>query len=137
MIDNWTFGRKIAAGFALSLVLLIAIGAVSYLSITKLTRTSQSVTHTHEVLEHIDGVLGLLKDAETGQRGYMITGDEASLEPYHTGSGEVLDVVKELRKLTADNANQQKRLDAAEPLITAELAELKQTINLRRKGDFD
>jgi methyl-accepting chemotaxis protein len=137
MTDNWTFGRKIAAGFALSLVLLMVIGTVSYLSITKLTRTSQWITHTHEVLEHIDGVHGLLKDAETGQRGYVITGDEASLEPYHTGSGQVLDVVKELRKLTADNANQQKRLDAAEPLIAAKLAELKQTIDLRRKGDFD
>jgi methyl-accepting chemotaxis protein len=137
MTDNWTFGKKIAAGFALSLVLLIAIGTVSYASITKLTRTSQWITHTHEVLEHIDSVLGLLKDAETGQRGYLITGDEALLEPYHTGSGEVLDVVKELRKLTADNPNQQRRVDAAEPLIAAKLAELKQSIDLRRKGDVD
>jgi methyl-accepting chemotaxis protein len=137
MTDNWTFGRKIAAGFALSLALLIAIGGVSYHSITKLTRTSQWVTHTHEVLEHIDRLLGLLKDAETGQRGYLITGDEASLDPYHTGSGEVLDVVKELRRLTADNPNQQRRVDAAEPLIAAKLAELKQTIDLRRKGDLD
>jgi methyl-accepting chemotaxis protein len=137
MTDNWTFGRKIAAGFALSLVLLIAIGGVSYFSITKLTRTSQWVTHTHEVLEHIDRVLGLLKDAETGQRGYLITGDEAFLEPYHTGTAEVPDVVKDLRKLTADNPNQQRRVDAAEPLIAAKLAELKQTIDLRRKGDLD
>jgi len=137
MIDNWTFGRKIAAGFALSFVLLVAIGAISYVSINKLTRTSQWVTHTHEVLERIDSVLSLLKDAETGQRGYVITGDEALLEPYHTGSGEVLDVVKELRKLTADNPSQQKRADAAEPLIAAKLAELKQTIDLRRKGDVD
>ncbi len=38
MMDNWTFGRKIAAGFALSLVLLIAIGTVAYTNISKLTR---------------------------------------------------------------------------------------------------
>jgi methyl-accepting chemotaxis protein len=137
MTDNWTFGRKIAAGFALSLVLLITIGGVSYLSIAKLARTSQWVTHTHEVLEHIHSVLGLLKDAETGQRGYIITGDEASLEPYLIGSGEVMDVVKELRILTADNPEQQKRLDAAEPLVAAKLTELKQSIDLRRKGDLD
>jgi methyl-accepting chemotaxis protein len=137
MTDNWTFGRKIAAGFALSLVLLITVGGVSYRSITKLTHTSQWVTHTHEVLEHIDRLLGFLTDAETGQRGYLITGDEASLEPYHRGSGQVLDVVKELRKLTADNPNQLRRVDAAEPLIAAKLAELKETIDLRRKGDLD
>ena len=137
MIDNWTFGRKIAAGFALSLILLMAIGTVAYTNISKLTATSEWVTHTHEVLEHIAGVMSLLKDAETGQRGYVITGDEAFLEPYHTGSGAVLNVVKDLRKLTADNPNQQKRLDAAEPLINAKLAELKQTIDLRRAGNVD
>jgi methyl-accepting chemotaxis protein len=137
MIDNWTFGRKVAAGFALSLVLLMAIGTVAYRNITKLTGISQWVTHTHEVLEHIAGVMDMLKDAETGQRGYVITGDEAFLEPYHTGSESVSNVVRELRTLTADNPNQQKRLDAAEQLIAAKLAELKQTIDLRRKGDVD
>jgi len=137
MIDNWTFGRKIAGGFALALVLLIAIGAVSYRSFAKLTTTAEWVTHTHQVLEHISGLYGQLKDAETGQRGYVITGDEAFLEPYQTGSASVANVLKELRQLTADNPNQQKRLDAAEPLIAAKLAELKETIDLRRKGDLD
>jgi len=137
MIDNWTFGRKIAAGFALSFVLLIAVGAVAYTSINKLSSTAQWVSHTHEVLEHIAGVLSLLKDAETGQRGYVITGDEAFLEPYRTGSGDVLNVIKELRKLTADNPAQQKRLDSIEAPVAAKLAELKQTIDLRAKGSVD
>jgi methyl-accepting chemotaxis protein len=137
MIDHWTFGKKIATGFALSFVLLIAIGTVAYTSINKLTRTSQWVTHTHEVLEHIAGVLSLLKDAETGQRGYVITGDDAFLEPYRTGSGGVLNVVTELRKLTADNPAEQKRIDSIEPLVAAKLAELKQTIDLRAKGSVD
>jgi methyl-accepting chemotaxis protein len=137
MIDNWTFGRKIAAGFALSLILLMAIGTVAYSSISKLATISQWVTHTHEVLEHIAGVLSALKDAETGQRGYVITGEDSFLEPYHTGSGEAANMVKELRKLTADNPNQQKRIDAAEPIVAAKLAELKQTIDLRRSGNLE
>ena len=137
MIDSWTFGKKIAGGFALSLILLIAIGAVAYTNISKLTATSEWVTHTHEVLEHIAAVMSQLKDAETGQRGYVITGDEAFLEPYHTGSGGVLATIKDLRKLTADNPNQQKRIDAAESLVNAKLAELKQTVDLRRAGNVD
>jgi methyl-accepting chemotaxis protein len=137
MIDNWTFGRKIAAGFALSFALLIVIGAVAYTSINKLTSTSYSVTHTHEVLEHIDSVLGLLKDAETGQRGYLITGEESFLAPYRTGSVDVAIVVKELKGLTADNPNQQKRIDSIEPLLAAKLAELKATIDLRARGSVD
>ena len=137
MIDNWTFGKKIATGFGLSFVLLIAIGAVAYASINKLMSTSQAVTHTHEVLEHIAGMLSLLKDAETGQRGYLITGDASFLEPYRTGSGDALAMFKELRHLTADNPNQQKRMDSIEPIIAAKLAELKGTIDLRAKGSVD
>jgi methyl-accepting chemotaxis protein len=137
MIDNWTFGRKIAAGFALSLVLLIAIGAVSYHSISTLTSTARSVTHSHEILEHIAQVLNLLNETETGQRGYLITGDEAFLEPYQTGADSVLNVLKELRELSVANPNLEKQIDAAEPLISTKLALLKQLIDLRRKGDVD
>jgi methyl-accepting chemotaxis protein len=133
----WTFGRKIAAGFALAFLMLAAIGSVAYRSISSLSSTSQLVTHTHQVLEHIADVLSLLKDAETGQRGYVITGDEAFLDPYQTGTANVHTVVKELRELTVDNPNQQKRVDEAEPLIAVKLAELKQTVDLRRKGNLE
>ena len=133
----WTFGRKIAAGFALAFLLLAIIGGVAYRSISVLANTSQLVTHTHQVLEHIAEVLSLVKDAETGQRGYIITGDEAFLEPYQAGTSGVHAVVKELRELTADNPNQQKRIDEAEPQMAAKLAELKQTIDLRRKGSVE
>jgi methyl-accepting chemotaxis protein len=137
MIDNLTFGKKIAIGFALSLLLLIAIGAAAYTSINKLTSTSQSVTHTHDVLEHIGQVLSLLKDTETGQRGYVITGDDAFLEPYNSGSRDVFNAIKELRKLTADNPTQQKRIDEEEQTIAAKLALFQQTIDLRRAGNVD
>lgn len=133
----WTFGRKIAGGFALAFLLLLGIGLVSYHSITSLTGTSHSVTHTHQVLEHVAEVLSLLKDAETGQRGFVITGDESFLEPYQSATDTIQTVVKELRELTSDNPNQQKRIDEVEPLIAAKLAELKETIDLRRKGNLE
>ena len=47
-----------------------------------LTKTSYAVTHTYMVLERLAALLSVLKDAETGQRGFVITGDEAYLEPY-------------------------------------------------------
>lgn len=133
----WTFGRKIAAGFALAFLLLLGIGFVAYRSITSLTGTSHLVTHTYQVLDHVAEVLSLLKDAETGQRGFAITGDESFLEPYQSATGALHTVVKELRELTSDNPSQQKRIDEAEPLIAAKLAELKQTIELRRKGSVE
>src|SRR5579864_1591743 len=130
----WTFGKKIAAGFAVAFALLAIIGFSAYRSIDTLTKTSYLVAHTHLVMEKIAGVLSLLKDAETGQRGFVITGDDTFLEPYQTATGSVAQLVKDLRELTADNQNQQKRIDEAEPPMSSKLAELKRTIELRRSA---
>jgi CHASE3 domain sensor protein len=137
MIDNWTFGKKIAAGFALAFALLMGIGVIAYVSISKLSITSHRVAHTHEVLEHIAAVTDQIQEAETGQRGYLITGDDAFLEPYRNGSDTVLNVAKELRRLTTDNPHEQNRLDSAEPLIAAKLATLKQGIDIRKTGNIE
>jgi methyl-accepting chemotaxis protein len=137
MLDNWTFGKRIAAGFALAVMLLLAIGTVAYSSLEKLTSTSQWVAHTHEVLEHIASIMELLDSAESGQRGYIITGDESFLASYRTGIDALPPKVQHLRVLTFDNANQQKRLDTAEPLITAKLAFLTQTIDRRKAGEIE
>src|SRR5882757_1433983 len=133
----WTFGRKIAVGFALAFLLLAGIGTVAYRSIGVLTSTSRWITHTHQVLEQIAEVLSLLKDAETGQRGYLIASDETYLEPYRGAIDRLPKVVKELRELTADNANQQRRLDQAEPVIAERFAVLKRIIEVRREAGLE
>ncbi|HEY5276645.1 MAG TPA: CHASE3 domain-containing protein, partial [Coriobacteriia bacterium] len=136
MARSWTFGKKIAAGFALSFVLLAAIGAIAYRSIAALSQTSYSVAHTHVVLERLASVLSLLKDAETGQRGYVITGDESFLGPYQAAVPAIATTVNDLRELTSDPA-QQKRIGQAEPLIAAKLSELKRIIEMRRNRDVE
>jgi methyl-accepting chemotaxis protein len=133
----WTFGRKIVAGFAISIVLLAVIGTVAYRAINALTSTSYTVSHTHQVLERIARLLIEMENAETGQRGYVITGDEGYLAPYQSAIAAVDEVVKELRTLTADNSAQQRRLDQVEPLIAAKLAELKRTVEIRRTVGFE
>jgi methyl-accepting chemotaxis protein len=135
--DMWTFGRKIALGFSLSFALVLIIGAIAYRSINTLTTTSYKVTHTHQVLEHIALLLSELKDAETGQRGFVITGADVFLEPYDAALPQIDKTFKELRELTLDNPKQQERLDDARPLIDAKLSELKRTIALRKASGFD
>jgi len=137
MPRSWTFGKKISVCFALSFTLLAVIGALAYRSINVLSRTNKSVAHTYVVLEHVAGVLSLLKDAETGQRGYIITGDESFLEPYQAAGTVIATTVDELRELTSDNPAQQKRIGQAEPLIAAKLAELKRIIEMRRNRDIE
>jgi methyl-accepting chemotaxis protein len=133
----WTFGRKIAAGFALSFILLVVIGTVSYRSTTSLTKTSYWVDHTHVVLEHIANLMSLLKDAETGQRGFIIAGKENFLEPYQRAVVEIPKTLKELRTLTADNPNQQTRLDQVESVVAARLAMAKRLLEVRATDGLD
>jgi len=133
----WTFGRKIAAGFAVSFALLALIGIVAYRSVDTLTKTSYAVTHTYTVIERIAGVLSELKDAETGQRGFVITGEDSYLEPYRSGTSRVPLVLEELKQLTADNPNQTRRIAQLEPLIASKFAELQRTIDTRRSLGFE
>ena len=133
----WTFGKKIGAGFAVSFALLALIGVVSYRSIDSLTKSSYSVTRTNKVIESIVAVLSALKDAETGQRGFVITGDEAYLEPYRSGTAHVPELLDELRQLTAEDPNQTRRIAQLEPVIAAKFAELKRTIDTRRSQSFE
>lgn len=137
MARSWTFGKKIAAGFALSFVLLAGIGAIAYRSINVLSRTSHAVAQTHVILAHVADVLSLLTVAETGMRGYVITGDESFLERYQAAGTAITTTNQELRELTSDNPAQQKRLGQAEPLIAAKLAETKRIIELRRDRDIE
>ncbi|MBB3121759.1 CHASE3 domain-containing protein [Pseudoduganella violacea] len=134
MNQNWTFGRKLAFGFTVSSTFLIAIGMAAYWSIYVLIATAGSVTHTQRVLEQVSGLLSQMKDAETGQRGYLLTGDPVYLEPFQATSTGIATAMAELRTLTADNPNQQSRLSQAEALMATKFAELKRTIDLRKGG---
>jgi methyl-accepting chemotaxis protein len=133
----WTFGKKIGASFALALGLLALIGAIAFHGAATLARTSYAVTRAHQVLEHIEALFGELRDAETGQRGFVITGDESYLEPYTSALSTMDGTLRELRELTADSPAQLRRLDAIAPLIESKRAELKAAIDLRRTSGFE
>jgi len=133
----WTFGRKIALGFAIAFVPVLIMGFVAYRSVDTLAQTSYLATHSHVVLEKLTAVLSQMQDAETGQRGFIITGEDAYLTPYQSGSASVMQTVKDLRDLTGDNVAQQKALDELTPLVTAKLSELQRIIDIRRKAGFE
>ncbi|MBV8465797.1 MAG: CHASE3 domain-containing protein, partial [Burkholderiales bacterium] len=137
MIQNWTFGRRLGLGLFIKAVLLTIIGIIGHLSVTQLIDTGEWVTHTHQVLEHIATISSELKDAETGQRGYLLTGEDSYLEPYIAAVDAAPKNLRELRDLTADNSEQQRHLDQVEKLVAAKFAELKRTIDLQRQGQHE
>jgi CHASE3 domain sensor protein len=135
MTLKWDVGTKIGVGFGLALVIFLFVGAISYRSTTQLTETAALVAHTHRVLETLEAVLSDMKDAETGQRGYLLTGQERYLEPFRAARATTQQDLKMLRELTADNVNQQQRLDLLDPLVEGrdgKFAELQATIDARQ-----
>ena len=129
---NWNVGTKIGVGFGLALAILVAIGSVSYRNTNTLTTTAEWVAHTHQVIEELSQIIRALDDAETGQRGYIITGEEPYLEPYQAGLAVVEQSLQSLRSLTRDNSNQQRRLDLLAPVIKDRIEALKTGIELRK-----
>jgi methyl-accepting chemotaxis protein len=132
MFSNWTVARRLIAGFMLAALTVLAIGIVSYRNASRLIENDGWVAHTHQVRTDLALLLAQLRDAEVGERGFIITGDETVLAPYQRALGPLKATLADVRKLTADNPDQQRRLGIIAPLIDARLAELKQTIDLRR-----
>ena len=124
-------GRLLAA-FGLVLAFALADAVVSYRMTLRLIENERWVTHTHEVLNELEETLSALKDAETGERGYIITGDESYLTPYKTGIVEVQQHLDFLRSLTADNARQQRRIAELAPLIANRLEQLRRGLEAFR-----
>lgn len=128
---------QITAGIGMVVALLILNAATSYRNTLKLVENERWVSHTHRVLTELEATLSTLKDAETGQRGYLLTGEERYLEPYHSAIARINQQVVGLQQLTADNNRQQQRISDLKIAINSKLAELEGTINLRRKQNLE
>ena len=137
MLNNIKIGPKIMIGFGIALLALVIISVISYSNSSALYANAGMVAHTDQVLADIEWMLSTLKDGEVGQRGYLITGNESYLAPYTAAQKDIDVVVAELQQLTADNPNQQRRIESLKPLIKDKFAELQETIDLRKNQGFD
>jgi PAS domain S-box-containing protein len=90
--------------------------------------------HAIRVLQQVSVVLQHVADAETGQRGYILTGDPAYLEPYTDAVSDMPRAMRRLRKLTSDDPLQQARLDDLGPMVVARMADLDLGVSQRRQG---
>jgi methyl-accepting chemotaxis protein len=129
-----TIGRKIIIGFGLPLLFIGVIGIVSHRSTSHLIENAGWVSHTYKVLEDLDRALTVVVDAESGSRGYIITGDEHYLVQYSGAGTQLVAARKQLRSLTSDNQVQQKNLDRLEPLVGEKLKILREMVELRRQN---
>ena len=125
---------KVNLGFALALVILCIIGGMAFWSTEHFARAARERKHNYELRIQLSDLLANLRDAEIGQKGYLLTGKKEYLEPFVAGSTAVARNLSALRKLTLQDQLEQPQLRMLEPLIQAKLSELSRTISLRREG---
>jgi CHASE3 domain sensor protein len=108
---NLPISRKLMAAFAAVVVVIFASSAIVYDRLRVIELAKNSRVHTTDILETLQQAMDAMVDQETGVRGYLITGDEKFLEPYHKGSNAYAAAIQKARDLTRDNPAQQRRLD--------------------------
>ncbi len=96
--------------------------------------TAERVSRAIAVREHAERFLGHLRDTETGQRGYLLTGLASYLQPFTEGRGAVLPALETLDRLVADDPDQQKRVASLREQLQRKLDELDSTVALMRAG---
>jgi PAS domain S-box-containing protein len=128
---------KLVAGF----ILLLALFSMdAWLAATNLETVAANrlwVAHSQQVIAEIHATLSALKDAETGQRGYLLTNRADYLEPYRSGIRDVLTHLQKLRFLTRDNLNQQTRVALLEKATRDKLEEMQGILDTKQlQGDI-
>lgn len=118
-------------------VALVLSGLISFSYNWKLKTYRDAADHTFRTIAGIDGLLLKLQDAETGQRGFIITGSADYLAPFEVGRRDLEDTMARLRSLMADNSAQTARLERLDILAKEKLAELSETIAIRDKDGFE
>jgi PAS domain S-box-containing protein len=122
-------------GFLIAIAAIAMVTRLSYSALKDTVGSVQSVTNALEVTAHLQTILATMKDAETGQRGIVLTGDENHAGPYKNAKATLAAEIATARALVADNPEQQRRLYVLEQLCADEIAELARTIEPPRQGD--
>ncbi len=124
--------NALTLAFAAALVGVVANAAVAHRNIGDLAATAQSLARSHEVQESLEKLLSTVRDAETGQRGFVITGEQPYLRPYEDAVAEVHQRLDRVRKLTENLPDLKARFATVERLTNEKLAELRASLEAYR-----
>lgn len=119
------------------LVVLVANAAVMFRSISLAAQAHEPMVESLHLLREIDALRTSLIDSETGQRGYVITGDPAYLEPYYNAISLLRSELELLNDVIGDDPHYAADMAELDPLVVAKVTELNRTIELRRSRGFE
>lgn len=133
---HWSTERKIVVGLCAALLSLVIIRATAVRGSLMGSETQDRLARASHIISTLDATLVVIQDAETGQRGYLITGDKRYLEPYDRALEEYGKQMETLRSLTADNSDHQARIRTLDQRARAKFAELDETIRVHDNEGF-
>ena len=123
--------------FGVLVVILCLVGAMAWERLNASREAREWSMHSYRVLATTKDLSIALRDAERGQRGYLLTGNPDYLSPYNAARDRIGVLQGELQKLTSDNMAQQERLRVLAPVAQHKLEELAQTVQARRDGGLE
>lgn len=124
---------RVGFGLVLAILFFVVSGAITYSNITVLRDDAAKIQRTHSVILSLRELLSTIQDAETGQRGFLLTGNDRYLAPYQDAMAQVQPKLREIERLTSDNGLHQAGIATLRRHIDAKLAELRETIALRQQ----
>ncbi|WP_326535277.1 response regulator [Pseudorhodoferax sp.] len=133
--SRWPLPLASLIGFGVALLAVAIIGWLSLQAMETRATTAQRVTQSTRTIELFNTLLSHLKDAETAQRGYLITGTEPYLRPYTDARVNLAATFQQLTGMLGDSPQQLERVQRLQRYADLKLEELAQTIALRRAGD--
>ncbi|MCY7304937.1 MAG: CHASE3 domain-containing protein, partial [Rhodoferax sp.] len=126
--------RKTFIGFLVALVAVLSMTTVSYQALQARSASAKLMTQSLEIMRKVESTFSTLKDAELGQRGFLLTGSDRYLEPYIAALNTLPRQLADIRRLAAGNLVKLRRLDSVDSLVTKKLAGIQETIALQRAG---
>ena len=126
--------RRWVVALIISLAIITGVSVVTNHRFGQLTEASDRLQHSYQALYQIERLTSQLKDAQSQQRGYLLTGDKSYLDPYYMDSKSIGETSNVLRELVAEDKAQQARLASLQPLIARVMESLGQSIQLREAG---
>jgi methyl-accepting chemotaxis protein len=125
-------GRQLFAGMLLMSAMIAGVMVLIRRDTHALTDASALVERSYKVLKQAERVLSGVNDADAGHRDYLLTGNEASIAPYHRAQGELTKELELLREFISDDPEQLRRQEALKSLVERKMASLRSNIEARR-----
>ena len=132
---RWLAFSKMALGLALATVAAVAVVGINEGGYLRSSEALEAVRNAQKVRTTLLRLMQNILDAETGQRGYLLTGEPTYREPYDNAVAQVDGRLGELRRLYAGRQEDLRRLDALQRHVARKLAEMDTSVRLRRSGD--